>query len=737
MSIQNSAELHDYERILAKCHQIIKESLESKDLNRIQERRMQAIKEYENLLRNTDITDYLLLDSNPILPKDTFVECNFNLGTLYKMYAETVIQNRSDLTDNEHDLFRKSISSFVTILRVKFEDDMCWKQLTSIFTYLCFKYQNDIPRALGFLNEGLLYCPTNETIHYNLGFLYQKLNKLELSLIHFKLAITLAEQNEDKSASTQLIVNCYNGISNIYRAIKQWPEALFFLQKAEKLIPDDPDIQNHLGVVYTEMRRTDLADIAYNKAISNYKKSFISNDVNFLLSDIYLNYGHMHSYNGDNSGAIEQYNKSLRVNPNFVLPFQNKIMNLNYLFDQLEDKMYILKQHVLVNKLYKKGGKFEFNKHFFSKTSNKINIGIVSGDFVDHPVSFFISTFLKNFDNTKFNVTCYSECMIDTSLFNKNLGFKFIRNVSSDAAARLIYNDNIHILFDLAGHTAFNRLDVFALKPAPIQITYLGYPYSTGLYEMDYRITDNFCDNDIISQKFYTEKLLYMHNCFLCYDPAVSRERNSVKSLQIGQQPWIKNKYITIGCYNRLNKITEGLIKLFDDILLKLPNVRFVFKTKALLNKNIAKTFLGKFSKQVRKRIEIKDCTILHEDHLLEYNHIDIAIDTFPYSGTTTSCEALFMGVPVLSLWDKISWYHCQNVTVSILKNSNLDFYVCESTEDIIDKIKLLDKKPVEFWETLKYDTRKKFLSGKVCDKMEYMKNFENLLTELFNKHKV
>jgi len=547
------------------------------------------------------------------------------------------------------------------------------------------------------------------------------------------------------SEKAKQLVNNYNGISAIFRAIKQWPEALYYSHIAEKILPEDPDIQNQLGVIYTEMRRTDLAEIAYKKAIENYTKTFVSTDPIFLHSELYLNMGHMYSYNGDNDSSLDCYNKSLTICPKFNLPFQNKIMNLCYVFDKLLDPMDIYKQHILVNKLYKKDNLYKKESLNLSKNkttqikNRKINIGIISGDFADHPVSFFVSTFLKKYDTTKFNITCYSECIINTSILNKFINFKLIKGFSAEDGAKMIMNDNIDILLDLAGHTALNRLDIFALKPASVQITYIGYPYSTGLYEMDYRITDSFCDNKDISQPFYTEKLLFIKDCFLCYDPEGIRREHSDPNYKwtmpqlILEQPFIKNKYLTIGCFNRLNKITDTVINVFNDILLQNINVRFVFKTKALLNLKIKENFLSKFDKSVHSRINIIDCTISHDSHLLTYNDIDIAIDTFPYSGTTTSCESLLMGCPVLSLYDTKFYFHPMNVSVSILKNSGLDFYVCDTTQEIIDKITIIEQKPIEFWKSLKQDIRQQFLNGNVCNKNKYIENLQTLLLNCVN----
>lgn len=692
---------------------------------------MKAIKEYESFLNNVDIRDYLLLDSKPLIPKNILIEAYFNTGTLYKSIAEINNQHNienfkknvllrnstyNDINDIEH-IFRKSLTYFLNILRIKFEDKNTTLQILSIFTQLCFITQNDHNKCLNYLQEALLYEPSDPNIHYNLGFIYQKINKIELSLIHYKIGVSLCNDNENDTK--KLKINCYNGIACIYKSVKQWPEALHYLLKAVKLNKNDPDINNSLGTTYTEMRRTDLADPCFNIAINNYNNTFISTDPTFLLAELYLNYGHMHSYNGDNQKAVEQYNKSIKICPKFLLPFQNKIMNLCYLYDVLQDPMYITKQHKMINNVYKQTinpYKYVFKNRNFPR---KINIGIVSGDFGDcHPVSYFISPFLKNFDKNIFTIFCYSECIVDTNSYNTNINFKLIKGLDTIKCSNLIYNDNIDILLDLTGHTAFNRLDVFYMAPAPIQITYIGYPFTTGLKSMNYRITDNICDDKVISQPYYTEKLLFLKNCFLCYELPINLPKISS----------IKTKNIKIGCFNRLNKITNNVIKYYNEILLNNINIEFIFKTKALINKNIKNDFLNKFDKSVVDRIIIFDCTITHDDHLLEYNKIDVSIDTFPYSGTTTSCESLLMGVPVFTLYDNKTFYHPQNVTASILKNSDMEYFILYDKTSIHNKIKEIQKNKNIID---KNTTRNKFINGYVCNKPEYVKNISKMFSDL------
>jgi protein O-GlcNAc transferase len=346
-----------------------------------------------------------------------------------------------------------------------------------------------------------------------------------------------------------------------------------------------------------------------------------------------------------------------------------------------------------------------------NRTNNDVlNIGIVSGDFIDHPVSFFINTFLEH-HTTNFKVVCYSQSTGSSPKLQENDQYKIIKNVSADDAVKLIKSDDIDILIDLSGHTAANRLDIFAKRAAPVQISYCGYPYTTGLVNMDYRITDKVCDNPNVFDKNYTEKLLFMDNCFLCWGGKIDVELEDNST----------DQFIRIGCFNRLNKINDDMIALFNKVLENVHNTLLVFKTKALLNEDVKEKFLEKFNKY-KDRVSVLKCTVLHDAHLKVYNQIDVAIDTFPYSGTTTSCEALSVGVPVYTIYNNDTFYHPQNVTTSLLVNSGLDEFVCKDADDIVSRLQTLSLKG------LRERIYNSFTYGKVCDKKVYTANFEELL---------
>jgi protein O-GlcNAc transferase len=697
-----------------------------------------AIGTFSELIDGIDIVNYLLIGRKNDIPKETISETYYNIGVCYKEWAERLLQGISHKGHHTPaELFEKAIESFRQVLVLNTVHKNASTNLVSIFSTLCSLNNNNVPYCISRLQDALFYDPCSPIVHYNLGFMFTRANRLEASIIHYRLAIKLSEGNDP--VSCKLRANCYYGISCVYRTIKQWPEALYYSLGGAKIFPRDPDINNQLGVIYTEMRRTDLAQRCYEIAIRNATSHFISTDTNQLLSDIHLNFGQMYSYNGDTHRSIECYNRSLDYNPKAILAFQNKIMNLNYISNELSDKMWILTQHKLINKLIPPRD-YHFQKRNVSK--NFISIGFVSGDFIDHPVSFFLNGLLREIDKTKFKVYLYSENVVDMAKFREatrstdaTIVFSLIKNKTTEEVFNLIANQHdVDILIDLSGHTAFNRLDVFNYRCAPIQITWLGYPNTTGLVNMDYRLTDSVSDPPGKTERYYTEKLIRLPNCFLNYTtggipeggiPEGGIPEGGLPGLT--SQPFLKNGFITFGCYNRLNKISPEVIECWKKLLERIPDCRIRFKTKALLNKKVISNFLDNFGEHA-SRIDIVECTTSHEKHLLSYNEIDIALDTFPYSGTTTSCEALMMGVPVFTLRDNVTYFHAQNVTCSLLENSSndLSFYICDSVEEMCRKCKR------DFdWENLKKSTRESFLNGKVCDAKGFANDFETTMEKL------
>lgn len=698
--------------------------------------------------------------------------------------------NRDNFTDQEKSILYTCIAHIQKVLNIEPFNKEAKELYKIIFIYLTI-YNGNAEENIKLLNNVLMVDPSDYQLQYNLGFMYHRINKLEESLQHYKLSVGLIDEllktnqleilvgkyeefiketselptfsvpiskvnlENIKNALEQFKVKCLNGIGGIYFSIQDRELANYYFYQALEIMPDDPDVNNQIGVVYTELRFTDKAIKHYKHGIDNADKAHISTDRNMLLASMYMNMGLAYCYEINYPEAINCYNKALEYKPRLSLAYQNKLLDLNYISHLIEDPMYIAKLHKNINKIYPKVvnnwkeslpnykvKKFT-DKSDILKKSIKINIGFVSGDFICHPVSYFLSCILKYINYDIFNVFCYSLKFVSLADIYPNANFRLVKGSSPEELKNIISLDSIDILFDMSSQTGDNKLDTFVLKPAPIQISYCGYPNTSGLSNMDYHIVDYFTDSDGITkgpagiirpstQKYYTEKLLFMDNCFLSYTPSIGIDNLPLLS---STQPCNTNKYLTIGSFNRYNKLNDNVIEVWEEILEKCPNVQFIIKTKEFLTPKLKTQFLKTWKNQnLLTRIKILDYSDLYQQHLIDYNLMDIALDSFPYSGTTTSCEALMMGVPILTLFDDNRQYHCQNVTSSLMINSGLEEYVVYTKEQYINKIVDLSRN-LDKLNCLKQNVRESFIKGPLCNYKVFVEELEDKLVNVYKNH--
>jgi predicted O-linked N-acetylglucosamine transferase (SPINDLY family) len=662
--------------------------------------------------------------------------------------------NRNGFTDIEKNNLYMAISHCKRCLAIDPFNKSAMELFKVIFIYLTI-FNANVQENINYLNQVLMVDPCDYQLHYNFGFMFHRANKLESSLYHYKLAVGIIDlqlqktgiSEEEKTALNQFKIKCLNGLGSIYFTIQDRDLALYFFELAREIDPVDPDVNNQIAVVYTELRFTDKAIEHYKIAIENYEKTHISVDKEMLIASLYMNMGLAKCYECNFTEAIDCYNKALKYKPRLSLAYQNKLLDVNYISHLIDDPMYIAKLHKNINKIYpevisdykvgcpnykvKKDIIKSKNKKDLKKTGTKIKIGFVSGDFICHPVAYFIHSILHYIDYDLFEVHCYSMKIVNLDEMFKNCNWHVVKNLSNVEFKKFIQSHEIDVLFDLSAHTGDNRLDTFVLKPSPIQISYCGYPNSSGIASMDYRITDNYCDSEK-SQKYYTEKLVFMNKCFLAYTPSMG-----IKNiLKLKEQPCRKNGYITFGCFNRYNKINNMVISVWEKLLKAVPTARFIIKTKEFLTPKLKQQFLDSFKdKSVLERIEILLYSDTYQEHLDDYNLMDIALDTFPYSGTTTSCEALMQGVPILTLFDEVRNYHSQNVTTSLMKNCGLDEYVAYSQDEYIKKAKYFSDNTARLGN-LKEEVRSKFVNGPICDYKTFTNEFEDKIISLYKNHK-
>ena len=270
----------------------------------------------------------------------------------------------------------------------------------------------------------------------------------------------------------------------------------------------------------------------------------------------------------------------------------------------------------------------------------------MSGHFWDHAVNFFTEPILASHDHQRFEVLCYSNQAKEDETTRRLQTYadhwRRIDTLEDDAVTELVRNDQIDILVDLAGHIAGNRLLVFARKPAPIQVTYIGYQNTTGMTAMDYRLTDDWADPPGTTDAFYTEKLVRLPRCFFCYQP-------SCDAPPVNCLPAIEKGVVTFGSFNNFAKVTPQVLSAWAAILNAVPGSRLVVLANAArsLGEYLTRTFEGHGISG--DRVTLADRRP-RGAYLELIRQVDIALDPFPFNGHTTTCDALWQGVPVVTL---------------------------------------------------------------------------------------
>jgi predicted O-linked N-acetylglucosamine transferase (SPINDLY family) len=294
--------------------------------------------------------------------------------------------------------------------------------------------------------------------------------------------------------------------------------------------------------------------------------------------------------------------------------------------------------------------------------------------------------------------------------------------LSDKQMAQLIHQDQIDILIDLAGHTAGNRLLVFAQKPAPVQITWLGYPNTTGLTTIDYRITDAYTDPPGLNDALHSEQLIRLPQTNWIYQPP----QNCPPPNQLSVTASIR-----FGCFNNFSKVTEPMMRVWAQILENVPNSTLLLKANALTSPEIQQRVRRIFQAQCisPERLELMGWTRSAVDHLTRYNQIAIALDPFPYHGTTTTCEALWMGVPVITLAGQT---HVSRVGVSLLTNVGLPELIAESPEDYI-RIAVELANDLPRLQELRSTLRQRMEQSPLMDAPKFARNIEAAYRQMWH----
>tara|TARA_B110000037_G_scaffold219928_1_gene286214 strand:- start:193 stop:1854 length:1662 start_codon:yes stop_codon:yes gene_type:complete len=536
---------------------------------------------------------------------------------------------------------------------------------------------------------------------------------------------------------------------------KNFEEVIVLIESTFSDIEKTSEILNILGVCRLQKKNSSNFDLL--SAIENFRDCYLKEKItnqgieglsNFIIS----------------SNKANQYNDSIKyfketeLAMGYIPKLFHLIVNVYEKLNEVENVIYYLKKIMendgIENNIFQKYIYFNSyinkwsQKNFFENTikleeilpqyrvdeitstskNKKIKLAFLSSDLRgNHSVVGFLKSIIENVNKDKFEIILFSNCKINkedeisTCLKTYFDDWINIEKLNDIEAINIIRKNNVNIIIDLMGLSSSNRLSLFKNRLAPIQILWLGYNNTSGLSQMDYLIADpNLIKKN--EAKFYSEKILLLPNIWNCHSGLGSlREKNP--------SPLIKNKYITFGSFNNSNKISDEVVSVWSKILSNIKNSRLILKSSHnYFNKNLKQKFK---KNKVLNQITFLSKKDSFEEHINEYKKIDLALDTFPYNGVTTSFEAIWMGVPVLTLK---GFNPNSRAGESINKNLNMSYLIADNKDEyILRAVELSNnlKKVIEIRKNL-FD---KALESNLFNDKKFSREFYESLEKIYFNH--
>ena len=501
--------------------------------------------------------------------------------------------------------------------------------------------------------------PALAEAHNNLGNALREIGQPEEALVCFERAIMLKPTD----------ALAYLNLGTCLRTLRRLPEAIAAYEAARDRAPQMAEVHNNLGTAYKESGRWDLALSAYRAALERLPDLALAHynlgtalyqlghleaaqaaliraiELDPALPEAQLNLGNIAKDQGRLDDALSRFRQALAMRADYSAAHSNLLFTMNYVDGVSQQEIFDL--HVDFNRRHAASYAAESTPHHNPRDcARRLKIGYISPDFRAHACAYFVQPILAHHDHRMVEVYAYAE-VANPDAVTRNLAahcdhWRSTVGLTDAQVAALIRADGIDVLIDLAGHTANSRILALARKPAPVQVTYLGYPATTGLETMDYRITDAVTEPAGQSERYYTETLVRLPNSLWCYEPFPDMP-------QVSSLPALTNGYLTFGSFNNFAKVGPRVIELWAQILLHIPSARL-----AMLCAADAETQARVSARFARHGVEGDRLQLYGRDsraaYLQRFARCDIALDPFPCNGGTTTCDALWMGLPVVAL---------------------------------------------------------------------------------------
>jgi predicted O-linked N-acetylglucosamine transferase (SPINDLY family) len=550
----------------------------------------------------------------------------------------------------------------------------------------------------------LVKFPKNGFIWKILGAVLQRLGRLDESL-------------EAKKKSADLLPNDAEASYNLGNALNtsgQYDEAEKSYRRALKIDAKCKKANYNLAIVLTKLERLTEAQEHYRQEIA----------VNPTFAEAHSNLGNLLKNLGQLKEAEDCYRQALAVNPSYVDAYTNLLYTLAHNPDVPPE--FAFQEALNFGKVAMNNVQPLVHSPANRDVHKKLRVGMLSGDFWNHAVAFFMEPLLACLDKNTFEWVAYynntKNDMITQKIKNHFTVWNEIAGLSDIQVAQKIANDQIDIIIDLSGHTDKNRLMALAYKPAPIQASWVGFPGTTGLPTMDYYLVDaDWCPAGLF-ENYFVEKLVRI--------PSSGTFESPDKNVPVVDTPALKNGHITFGSFNRSSKLTQCTLDLWCQTLNEVPSAKMVLGN--ISDEPLQKQLEQEFS---RRGVDISRLTFYAKKSIPEYlalhGEVDFILDTFPYNGGTTSCFAIWMGVPVLTYaWSSLAGRQ----GVSVLSLANLQDQFTANTEAEFINLAKSWSENIEELQSLRYQLRDRMQHGPKCKPENVARGLEKGLTMMWER---
>jgi protein O-GlcNAc transferase len=513
--------------------------------------------------------------------------------------------------------------------------------------------------AVEWLTRAVSIDARNAIAYSNLGNALQGLGRYKAAIENYDRAIQMNPNFEE----------AYNNRGESFAAIKQYSKSLESFEKAIQINPKFAEAYNNAGVVLRELGNLDQAIECLRKAVLN-KQDY---------ADAYNNLALALVDTGRFDEAIFNYRQAIEFDPDLYSAHSNLVYAMQYVPTYTAEEVFA--EHQRYAQRVQSSLPGSTAPHINSRDpGRRLKVGYVSGDFRAHAVAFFIEPILASHDKAQVEVYCYHNSNRHDSHTEKFIALAdhwlVCNGMSDEQFASRIRADGIDILVDLSGHTADNRLPMFARKPAPVQMTWIGYAGTTGLAAMDYRITDVYMDPPGLTERFHSETLIRLPGSNITYRPEPGCP-------DVNELPALTSGKVVFASLNNLTKVNQSVVNLWSRILTALPQSTLMLGnvTEDAIAQRLIAMFgsagIGPERLQLQPRMTMLDYLKLH-------HQIDIALDPFPYNGGTTSMHSLWMGVPIVTM---AGAHAVSRVGVAVLSRVGLQDFITQNEEEYVQRV--------------------------------------------------